>query len=301
MARKAGGEWNNDTLKLPAGIGSGFIKYLTPEPGLILTIHHYTLEREFTLQRPADGTRPETLLISFHAFAPIASVGRLYLSTAQIASAGIEITTTLPAETEIILLALAINKSLLASWVPGAEEVLPALFTSPHPTVLDTLLTPEIQYVLGEVIATRPEHPLDAFFYKIKTQELLYWLFRALADRTSSPRQIMHPADVEKIFQVRSALLVTLNTPPTMAALAATAGLSQTKMRKLFRQIFGTSLYEYYQMARMEEARRLLGYLSVSEVGYRLGFTNLSHFSRLFARYHHITPKKYQAADRQSS
>jgi AraC-like DNA-binding protein len=48
----------------------------------------------------------------------------------------------------------------------------------------------------------------------------------------------------------------------------------------------------------MEEAAFLLkqsGY-SVSEVGYQLGFTNLSHFSRLFQRYYGSTPKKYSIA-----
>jgi AraC-like DNA-binding protein len=47
----------------------------------------------------------------------------------------------------------------------------------------------------------------------------------------------------------------------------------------------------------MEEAAFLLrqtGY-SVSEVGYGLGFTNLSHFSRLFQRHYNINPKKYSS------
>ncbi|UOQ68867.1 helix-turn-helix domain-containing protein [Hymenobacter volaticus] len=66
-------------------------------------------------------------------------------------------------------------------------------------------------------------------------------------------------------------------------------------MRQLFQQVFGASLYNYFQAARMEEAKRQLAYLSVSEVGYKLGFTNLSHFARLFAKHHGLTPKKYQA------
>jgi AraC-like DNA-binding protein len=46
---------------------------------------------------------------------------------------------------------------------------------------------------------------------------------------------------------------------------------------------------------RMQEAARLLKEkrLTVSEVGYRLGFTNLSHFSRVFEEHIGMKPKKY--------
>lgn len=73
------------------------------------------------------------------------------------------------------------------------------------------------------------------------------------------------------------------------------SGLSESKLTRLFRQIFGTSLYQYYQLVRINEAARLLREhdLSVSEVGYRLGFTNLSHFTRLFAHHMQLNPKQY--------
>ena len=45
----------------------------------------------------------------------------------------------------------------------------------------------------------------------------------------------------------------------------------------------------------MAEAARLLARLSVSETGYQLGFTNLSHFTRLFERHFQMKPKQYQA------
>lgn len=66
-------------------------------------------------------------------------------------------------------------------------------------------------------------------------------------------------------------------------------------MKDLFRQVFGDSIYNYYQTARMEEAAYLLKHknYSVSEAGYQLGFSNLSHFTRLFERHHQQKPQKY--------
>ena len=65
-------------------------------------------------------------------------------------------------------------------------------------------------------------------------------------------------------------------------------------MKRLFRQIFGNSVFAYYQTARLEEASVLLQQYPVAEAGYRLGFTNISHFARVFARHYGVLPKKYQ-------
>ena len=44
----------------------------------------------------------------------------------------------------------------------------------------------------------------------------------------------------------------------------------------------------------MMEAASLLNHLSVSETGYKLGFINLSHFTRLFERHYQIKPKHFK-------
>jgi AraC-like DNA-binding protein len=77
--------------------------------------------------------------------------------------------------------------------------------------------------------------------------------------------------------------------------LAVRAGMSPTKLKRLFKQIFGNSIFNYYQEFRMKEAARLLKEekLSVSDVGYQLGFTNLSHFSKVFAVHIGMKPKQY--------
>lgn len=104
----------------------------------------------------------------------------------------------------------------------------------------------------------------------------------------------LHKDDREKMFQLRKCLLSQLSIPPNLYDLSRAVGLSESKMKQLFRHTFGTSIYHYYQAARMEEAARLLRHLSVSETGYQLGFSNLSHFARLFARHHNLTPKKFK-------
>ena len=105
----------------------------------------------------------------------------------------------------------------------------------------------------------------------------------------------MHIDDIKAIYAVKLRLQSQVDEPPHIAALAREAGMSEPKLRKLFKQTFGKGVFEYYQSARMQEAARLLKEkrLTVSEVGYQVGFTNLSHFSRVFAQYIGMKPKKY--------
>ena len=69
--------------------------------------------------------------------------------------------------------------------------------------------------------------------------------------------------------------------------------MSSTKLKRLFSQIFGNSIFSYYQGLRMKEAAILLKEkkYSVSEVGYKLGFTNLGALFRIFKQHIGMNPK----------
>jgi AraC-like DNA-binding protein len=109
---------------------------------------------------------------------------------------------------------------------------------------------------------------------------------------------MVNNADAEKLIAIRNIILADLSKLPSIHTLAITVGMSETKLKLLFKQTFGDTIYNYYQKVRMEEAAFLLkqAAYSVSEVGYQLGFSNLSHFSRLFQRHYGSTPKKYTTA-----
>ena len=157
-------------------------------------------------------------------------------------------------------------------------------------------MVPELERTLKSLVETEETDPLKRFFYKVKTQELLYLVFTKLAQREDKRQCHLNSLDVSKLMTVRDTLVANLSEPPQLPALAKLANMSETKLKLLFRQVFGDSIYSYYQTVRMEEAASMLRQpgVAVSQVGYQLGFSNLGHFSRLFAKHHGKTPKKYQ-------
>jgi AraC-like DNA-binding protein len=62
--------------------------------------------------------------------------------------------------------------------------------------------------------------------------------------------------------------------------------MSESKLKKLFKQSYAMGMYEYFQKNRMHKAKDLilLQKHTVSEVGSMLGYQNLSNFSAAFKK-----------------
>jgi AraC-like DNA-binding protein len=163
--------------------------------------------------------------------------------------------------------------------------------------IFETGISTEIIKTAVDLLHQAVPEGLESTYYKLKCQELLCYIFVLLLQREAMPASQMHIHDIKAIYAIKFRLQLNLNEPPNIAALAKEAGMSEPKLRKLFKQAFGKAVFEYYQSTRMQEAAKLLKekQLTVSEVGYKLGFTNLSHFSRVFEKYIGKKPKKYSA------
>lgn len=85
-----------------------------------------------------------------------------------------------------------------------------------------------------------------------------------------------------------------LEPAPTINELAKEAGMSASKFKTDFRQLFGLPVYQYFQRSRMIHARNLLQEknMTIKEVGMQVGYTNLSHFSVAFRKEFGILPSE---------
>jgi AraC family transcriptional regulator of arabinose operon len=83
-----------------------------------------------------------------------------------------------------------------------------------------------------------------------------------------------------------------LHEPVTIAALAARVNLSPSRFRHLFRRQTGIGPALYLQRLRLRRARLLIErtFLSVKEVMGLVGYSDPSHFSRDFRRFHGVSP-----------
>lgn len=77
--------------------------------------------------------------------------------------------------------------------------------------------------------------------------------------------------------------------------LAANVGLSRVHVHRKLKELTNLSAREFIKNIRLQQAAALLKEkkLTVSEVAYATGYTNLSHFSSSFKEAHGMSPKEY--------
>lgn len=83
--------------------------------------------------------------------------------------------------------------------------------------------------------------------------------------------------------------------PLTLDDAAAAAAMSRYHFSRSFRLHTGSTFKGYLNRLRIAEAKRLMQAegLNVSEAAFRVGYNDLSYFSRVFKRAEEITPSRY--------
>jgi AraC family transcriptional regulator len=103
---------------------------------------------------------------------------------------------------------------------------------------------------------------------------------------------LANEADREKIIQAREILLQHIGEPLTIKELSRKVAINECYLKKGFKEMFGTTIFDFYQSQRMEHARYLLYEkgLSVTEVSLMLGYSSISHFSTAFKKHTGLKP-----------
>lgn len=98
--------------------------------------------------------------------------------------------------------------------------------------------------------------------------------------------------DLARLAAARARMLDDLERAWTIAELAHEVGLNEKKLKTGFRQQFGFPVHAFLQSARLSRAKELLaaGGISVTEVAQRVGYSNLSHFAKIYRRQFGTSP-----------
>ncbi len=103
---------------------------------------------------------------------------------------------------------------------------------------------------------------------------------------------LANEADREKIVKAREILIQQIGEPITIKELSRKVAINECYLKKGFKELFGTTVFDFYQSQRMEHAKYLLYEkgLSVTEVSMLLGYSSISHFSTAFKKHTGLKP-----------
>lgn len=106
--------------------------------------------------------------------------------------------------------------------------------------------------------------------------------------------------EVDRIVLARDILLSRIEDPPTLLELASQVSLNDRKLKQGFRQVFGTTVFNYLRDHRLQQARQLLlmPQATIAGVAQKVGYRSPEAFSVAFRRAFAIAPKAYQMQQR---
>lgn len=156
-------------------------------------------------------------------------------------------------------------------------------------------LNEEYRRIINELWVINNDDPLQNIYNNNRILLLVEQFFTKMHAEMLNPKgkYKLTADDVLKLKKVEAILKSPGKSPPGIAALAKKAFMTKVKLSHAFKQVYGTSIYSYYQNQRMQKAHELLsiGNFSVKEVSEKLGYTNLSNFVLAFTKQFATAPK----------
>ncbi|WP_103070148.1 helix-turn-helix domain-containing protein [Aquimarina sediminis] len=149
----------------------------------------------------------------------------------------------------------------------------------------------KIQSVINEILNCSYTHELKDLFLLSKSIELLV-LQAEVFNKKNELNFIRSNTDKKKLFEAKEILNSKIDTPPTIVQLSKLVNLNEYKLKKGFKELFGTTIFGHIHKTRMTLAKRLLWgtQKSAKEIAYQIGYSSPQHFSNAFKKEFGATP-----------
>ena len=164
--------------------------------------------------------------------------------------------------------------------------------------VTKTTITPEMYRVLSEIDTADRFKEYEGVYTEGKMIELTALVLYGIAyHKTDEIKRLPQPnkSDVDRIENLREKIQRNPALEYDAQTVANELGMSISKLNRVFRTMYATSLHSYVQDKRLEYAAHLLqeNDLPISEAAQLSGYTNMSHFSKSFVKKFGVLPKNY--------
>lgn len=157
-------------------------------------------------------------------------------------------------------------------------------------------ILPQMHQTLNQLINCSYTGKARLLFLEGKALELLaHKLDQIRLETRSTPRQYrITPDDVERIHHAAWLLRQDPINPPDITTLSTRVEMGRSRFYECFKEVYNHSPAEHLRSYRLQLAKRLLrqGNHNVTEAALAVGYSNLSHFAKVFTSEFGVTPHK---------
>lgn len=154
----------------------------------------------------------------------------------------------------------------------------------------------KIKGILEGLVNHKYSGSLENVYFNAQLHMLLLFSLDCLAgDNTPlfpECRFLNNPSDQVKVTMARDILIQQIGEPITIKELSRKVAMNECYLKKGFKEMYGTTIFDFYQNQRMEHAKYLLYEkgMSVTDVSMMLGYSSISHFSTAFKKQTGLKP-----------
>jgi AraC family transcriptional activator of pyochelin receptor len=141
------------------------------------------------------------------------------------------------------------------------------------------------------------EKDLKKMYLHSKAIEFLVLQAEACNKEVNMPvKYITSPYEKECMVQARDYLTANMDNPPSLSALAKICGVNEYKLKRGFKETFGTTVFGYLSDARLELAKEDIVHnrKSSAEIATELGYSSPQHFSNAFKKKFGLSPNQFR-------
>lgn len=166
-----------------------------------------------------------------------------------------------------------------------------------YSSVQTTRITPDMYRILSELDSADRYEEFKRVFLETKMIELTALVLFSILHKDKE-KEDQTPSisleDQQAIAGLREQVQIKPYLNYDAPMVAEKLSMSISKLNRIFRGMYGTSLHAYVQQCRLEYSAKLLlsGY-NVTESATRAGYNNMSYFAKAFKERYEISPKKF--------
>ena len=135
------------------------------------------------------------------------------------------------------------------------DDILPAYIALKSRSFTMEPLDKGYYELINEIMQEEPDTPLPELFIQNRVQLLMERFFTRIHSRVSLADVLSNIKyeDIYTVLRIEKLLVANFaDKPRSIEELSRKATMSSTKLKKIFKSIFGVPIYEYYQQKRMQ-------------------------------------------------
>lgn len=154
----------------------------------------------------------------------------------------------------------------------------------------------DVQDALTTLFRSSVSAGMRPAYVKMKVLEILCLFISDLQETRGAGDASLTLRERERLREVHDSILRSPGDAWRIPDLSRLAGMNRNKLTRGFREMYGISIFEHHQRARLNLAAQLLGEggRSISQVAFDVGYAHQSTFTSVFHKEFGVSPARYQ-------